>query len=122
MTVISYGVSLWDSLLAAKKYEDEGYSLEVIDIRTIVPLDKETIFSSVKKTGKVIVIHEDTFTAGFGAEIASLIADNCFQHLDGPIKRVAAKDSHIPYSPILENAILPSRQLIYEEIKKLLEY
>lgn len=122
LTVISYGVSLWDSLLAAKKFEDEGYSLEVIDIRTIVPLDKETIFSSVKKTGKAIVIHEDTFTGGFGGEIASLIVDNCFQYLDGPIKRVAAKDSHIPYSPILENAILPSRQLIYEEIKKLLEY
>ncbi len=122
LTVISYGVSLWDSLLAAKKLEDEGYSVEVIDIRTIIPLDKETIFNSVKKTGKAIVIHEDTFTAGFGAEIAALIADNCFQSLDGPVKRVGAKDSHIPYSPILENAILPGRNQIYDEIKGLLEY
>ncbi len=122
VTVISYGVSLWDSVLAAKKFEDEGYSVEVIDIRTIIPLDKETIFNSVKKTGKAIVIHEDTFTSGFGAEIAALIADNCFHNLDGPVKRVAAKDCHIPYSPILENAILPSRSHIYEEIKKLLEY
>jgi 2-oxoisovalerate dehydrogenase E1 component len=122
LTVISYGVSLWDSLLAAKKFEDEGYSVEVIDIRTIVPLDTETIFNSVKKTGKAIVIHEDTFTAGFGAEIASLIASNCFENLDGPIRRVAAKDSHIPYSPILENAILPGRNQIYSEIKNLLEY
>ena len=122
LTVISYGVSLWDSLLAAKKLEDEGYSVEVIDIRTIIPLDKETIFNSVKKTGKAIVIHEDTLTAGFGAEIVALIADNCFRHLDGPVKRVAAKDSHIPYSPILESAILPSRSQIYDEIKKLLEY
>ena len=122
VTVISYGVSLWDSVLAAKKFEDEGYSVEVIDIRTIIPLDKETIFSSVKKTGKAIVIHEDTFTAGFGAEIAALIADNCFQNLDGPVKRVAAKDCHIPYSPILESTILPNRSHIYEEIKKLLEY
>jgi len=122
LTVISYGLSLWDSLLAAKKLEDEGYSVEVIDIRTIIPLDKETIFNSVKKTGKAIVIHEDTFTAGFGAEIAALIADNCFQNLDGPIKRVGAKDSHIPYSPILENAILPGRNQIYNEMKNLLEY
>lgn len=122
LTVISYGVSLWDSVLAARKLEDEGYSVEVIDIRTIVPLDKETIFYSVKKTGKAIVIHEDTFTVGFGAEIAALIADNCFQYLDGPVKRVAAKDSHIPYSPILENAILPSRTQIYNKIKHLLEY
>jgi 2-oxoisovalerate dehydrogenase E1 component len=122
LTVISYGVSLWDSLLAAKKLEDEGYSVEVIDIRTIIPLDKETIFNSVKKTGKAIVIHEDTFTAGFGAEIAALIAENCFQNLDGPIRRVGAKDSHIPYSPILEDAILPSRSQIYNEIKSLLEY
>ena len=122
LTVISYGVSLWDSLLAAKKLEDEGYSVEVIDIRTIIPLDKETIFNSVKKTGKAIVIHEDTFTAGFGAEIAALIADNCFKNLDGPVKRVGAKDSHIPYSPILEDAILPSRKQIYNEIKSLLEF
>jgi 2-oxoisovalerate dehydrogenase E1 component len=122
LTVLSYGVSLWDSLLAAKKLEEEGFSVEVIDLRTIIPLDKETIFNSVKKTGKAIVIHEDTFTAGFGAEIAALIADNCFQYLDGPVKRVAAKDSHIPYSPILEDAILPGRKQIYNEIKDLLEY
>ncbi len=122
ITVVSYGVSMWDSVLAAKRLEDEGYSVEVIDIRTIIPLDEETIFNSVKKTNKVIVIHEDTFTAGFGAEIASRIADTCFQFLDGPVKRIAAKDSHIPYSPILESVILPSREKIYKGIKKLLEY
>ena len=78
VTVISYGVSLWDSVLAAKKLEEDGYSVEVIDIRTIIPLDVETIFNSVKKTNKAIVIHEDTFTGGFGAEIAARIADECF--------------------------------------------
>jgi len=123
ITVVSYGLSMWDSILAAKKLEEEsGYSVEVIDIRTIIPLDEETIFNSVKKTNKVIVIHEDTFTAGFGAEIAARIADNCFQFLDGPIKRIAAKDSHIPYAPVLENAVLPSRQQIYSGIKELLEF
>ena len=112
---------MWDSFNAAKKLED-GYSVEVIDIRTIIPLDEETIFNSVKKTNKVVVIHEDTLTAGFGAEIASRIADNCFQYLDGPVRRIAAKDSHVPYSPILENSILPNRKKIYDGIKKLLEY
>jgi 2-oxoisovalerate dehydrogenase E1 component len=123
ITVVSYGVSMWDSVLAAKKLEEEfGYSVEVIDIRTIIPLDEETIFRSVKKTNKVIVIHEDTLTGGFGAEISARIADNCFQFLDGPVKRIAAKDTHIPYAPILENEVLPSRTQIYEGIKKLIEF
>ncbi len=122
ITVVSYGASLWDSVFAAKKLEEENFSVEIIDIRTIIPLDEETIFNSVKKTNKVIVIHEDTFTAGFGAEIAARIADTCFEYLDGPVKRIAAKDSHIPYSPILENAILPTRETIYKGIKELLRY
>lgn len=123
ITVVSYGVSMWDSVFAAKKLEEEfGYSVEVIDIRTIIPLDEETIFRSVKKTNKVIVIHEDTFTGGFGAEIAARVADNCFQYLDGPVKRIAAKDTHIPYAPVLENEVLPSRQQIYLGIKELLEF
>ena len=122
VTVVSYGVSMWDSVSAARKLEENGYEVEVIDIRTIIPLDEETIFNSVKKTGKVIVIHEDTFTAGFGAEIAARISDSCFQYLDGPVKRLAAKDSHIPYSPILENAVLPSREQIYKAIKELIEF
>jgi 2-oxoisovalerate dehydrogenase E1 component len=122
ITVISYGLCVWDSLLAAKKLEDEGYSVEVIDIRTIIPLDDESIYNSVKKTNKAIVIHEDTLTAGFGAEIAARISDNCFRYLDGPVKRIAAKDSHIPYSPILENEILPNRKVVYQGIKDLLEF
>ena len=123
ITVVSYGVSMWDSFFAAKKLEEEfGYLVEVIDIRTIIPLDEETIFRSIKKTNKAIVIHEDTLTGGFGSEIAVRISDNCFQYLDGPVKRIAAKDTHIPYSPILENAVLPSRLQIYEAIKKLIEF
>ncbi len=122
VTVVSWGVSLWDSMLAAKKLEDEDYSVEVIDIRTIVPLDEETIYNSVKKTNKVIIIHEDTLFGGFGAEIAARIADNCFKFLDAPVKRIAAKDSHIPYAPILENEVLPNREKIYKGIKNLLMY
>jgi 2-oxoisovalerate dehydrogenase E1 component len=122
LTVISYGVCMWDSILAAKKLQDEGYSIEVIDLRTIVPLDIETIFNSVRKTNKAVVIHEDTLTGGFGGEISSRISEFCFEHLDGPVKRIAAKDSHIPYSPPLENEILPNRTRIYRGIKELLEY
>lgn len=122
ISVITYGVPVWDSLNAAKKLEHEGFSVEVIDLRTIIPLDEELIIKSVKKTSKAIVIHEDTFTAGFGAEIAARIADKCFTFLDGPVKRLAAKDSHIPYAPLLENAVLPNREIIYKGIKELLEY
>ncbi|GBD87334.1 2-oxoisovalerate dehydrogenase subunit beta [bacterium BMS3Abin03] len=122
LSVVSYGLSMWDAVFAAKRLEEEGYSVEVIDIRTIIPLDEETIFNSVKKTNKVIVIHEDTFTAGFGAEIAARVADNCFQYLDGPVKRLAAHDCHIPYSPILEPAVLPGREQVYKAIKDLLEF
>jgi 2-oxoisovalerate dehydrogenase E1 component len=122
LTVVSYGLSMWDAIFAAKKLEEEGHSVEVIDIRTIIPLDMETIANSVKKTNKVIVLHEDTLTGGFGGEIAARIADECFQYLDGPVKRIAGLDSHIPYAPILENAVLPSRARVLEGIKELLEF
>jgi len=122
LTVISYGVCLWDSVLAAKKLADEGYSVEVIDLRTIIPLDVETIFNSIKKTNKAVVIHEDNLTGGFGAEVSARISDECFEYLDGPVKRIAALDSHIPYSPILENEVLPNRNKVYKGIKNLLQY
>ncbi len=122
LTVVTYGAMVHESNFAIKKLEEEGYSIELIDIRTIAPLDVETIYNSVKKTNKVIVIHEDTLTAGFGAEIAALISSNCFESLDGPVRRIAAKDTPIPYHPRLENYILPTRDKIYEGIKDLLQY
>lgn len=122
VSVITYGASVWDTVFAVRKLEDEGYSVEIVDIRTIVPLDEETIFNSVKKTSKAIVIHEDTLTAGFSAEIAARISEQCFQFLDAPVKRVGAKDVHVPYSPVLENAVLPSREGIYHAIKDLIRY
>jgi 2-oxoisovalerate dehydrogenase E1 component len=122
ISVIAYGAMVHESNFAAKKLEDDGYSVEIIDIRTIAPLDVDTIYNSVKKTGKVVVIHEDTLTGGFGAEIASLISENCFESLDGPVRRIAAKDTPIPYAPNLEYAILPTREKIYNSLKNLLEY
>lgn len=122
LSVITYGAMVHESNFAIRKLKEEGYSVELIDIRTMNPLDEETIFNSVRKTGKAIVIHEDTLTAGFGAEITARITDNCFQYLDGPVKRVAAKDAFIPYHPILEKEILPNRDKIYNELKELLSY
>lgn len=123
LTVISWGVCFWDSMFAAKRLEEEfDYSVEVIDIRTIIPLDEETIYNSVKKTNKAIIIHEDTLTGGFGAEIAARITENCFQFLDAPVRRIAGLDSHIPYSPVLEYTVLPSREKIYKGILDLLKY
>ncbi len=122
LTVVTYGAIVHETNFAIKKLEEEGYSVELIDIRTIVPLDVDTIYKSVRKTGKVVVAHEDTLTAGFGAEIAALISENCFESLDGPVKRIAAKDTPIPFHPNLEYAVLPTRQKIYDELKVLLEY
>lgn len=122
LSVITYGAMVHETNFAIKKLEEEGFSIELVDIRTIVPLDVETIYNSVKKTGKVMVIHEDTLTGGFGGEIASIISENCFEHLDGPVKRIAAKDAPIPYHPNLEYEILPTRNKIYNELKNLLFY
>jgi 2-oxoisovalerate dehydrogenase E1 component len=122
VTVVTYGATVWDSVFAAKRLADEGYNIEIIDLRTIIPLDLETIYTSVRKTGKVIVIHEDSLTGGFGAEIAARIAENCFEQLDAPVRRIAALDSHIPYSPVLESVVLPSREVIYQGIRNLALY
>lgn len=122
LTVITYGAMVHESNFAIKKLVEEGYSVELIDLRTIAPLDEETIFASVRKTGKAVVIHEDTLTAGFGAEIASRISENCFEYLDGPVKRIAAEDTPIPYHPDLENVVLPNRDKLYSEILKILNY
>lgn len=122
LTVITYGAMVHESNFAISSLAEDGYSVELIDIRTIAPLDVETIFNSVKKTGKAVVLHEDSITAGFGAEIASLIAENCFENLDGPVKRIAAKDTPIPYHPDLENEILPTRGKIYTELLEILNY
>lgn len=120
LTIVTWGLMVHEAIKAANELKD--YSIEIIDVRTIIPLDRETIFSSVKKTGKVLIVHEDTLTAGFGAEIAALISDNCFQYLDGPVRRLAAHDTHIPYHPNLENFILPNKEKIKKEIQELMEF
>jgi 2-oxoisovalerate dehydrogenase E1 component len=122
-TVITWGMLVQRTLDAAARIETEqGLSVEVIDLRTLNPLDKDTILASVRKTGKVLVAHEDTLTGGFGAEITAIIAAECFEYLDAPIQRVAAKDTPVPYSPPLEAAMLPQERDIVVALETLLRY
>ncbi|MGB2869908.1 MAG: dehydrogenase E1 component subunit alpha/beta [Bacteroidota bacterium] len=122
ITVVTYGAMVQQSLEAARMMEQKGVSVEVIDLRTLNPLDEETIYKSARKTGKVVVVHEDTLTAGFGAEIVALVVKNCFEHLDGPVLRVAALDTPVPYSPPLENAMLPNKEKIVAALEQLSAY
>jgi len=111
------------SLDAARRVEEEtGATVEVIDLRTLNPLDRETILQSVRKTGKLLIVHEDTLTSGFGAELAAIIASEAFESLDAPIYRVAAKDSPVPYGPELEAAMLPQEADIVSAMRKLVRY
>lgn len=122
LTIVTYGAMVEKALRSSRELEKKGYGVEVIDVRTIVPLDSDTILNSVKKTGKVIVFHEDTKFLGFGAEIASQIAEFAFEYLDAPIKRVAGLHIHIPFSPPLEKAALPQESWILKAAEEILSY
>lgn len=123
LTVITYGMCVKDALNAVKRIEKESnQTVEVIDLRTIAPWDKETVLNSVKRTGKALVIHEDTMTMGFGAELAATVSSEVFHYLDAPVQRLAAKDSHIPYSPVYEEDVLPNENKIYDKILEIIKY
>ncbi len=107
VTVVTYGATVQRALVAANQAAENGVSVEVIDLRTLSPWDREAVFASVKKTSRVIVAYEDSISWGYGAEIAAAIADECFAWLDAPVKRVASSDTFVGYAPSLEDAILP---------------
>lgn len=121
ITIIATAAMVQLALEAAGSLEKKGISAEVVDPRTILPLDEETILESVKKTGKAIIVHEAPTTGGFGGEIAALIADKAFDYLDGPIKRVGALFCPIPFSPKMEQLYLPSVEKILEAAQDLIE-
>ncbi len=122
-TIVTYGMGVRDALNAVKKFEKESSkTIEIIDLRTIIPWDKELVLDSVKRTGRVLVFHEDTLTSGFGAEIAATIAQSAFNYLDAPVIRHAAKDSHIPYHPVYENDVLPNEEKVRKDLEKLMGY
>jgi 2-oxoisovalerate dehydrogenase E1 component beta subunit len=117
-TLVTYGPTLLHCQEAADQLSEEGISVEIVDIRSLVPLDVETIAASVRKTSRAVVVHEDARFFGFGAEIAATIQEECFWHLDRPVVRVAAKDVPIPASGVLEDAVVVQTPRVVEAVRK----
>ena len=124
LTIVTFGALVQKSLQAAQQLEKKNpdYSVEVIDLRSLSPYDWEAIRASVEKTARVLVVHEDTVSWGYGAEIAARIADELFSSLDAPVRRVGALDTWVGYHPQLENAILPQTDDVMREAEKLLNW
>jgi 2-oxoisovalerate dehydrogenase E1 component beta subunit len=122
LTIISYAAMMYPALEAAETLAKEGIEAEVIDLRTLLPLDRETIINSVKKTNKLLIVHEDTRTGGIAGEIAALVCEGAFEDLDGPIARVTALDTPTPYSPPLEEHFLPNASKIVAAARELARY
>jgi 2-oxoisovalerate dehydrogenase E1 component beta subunit len=122
LTIVTYGSMVWVALEAADKLAEEGAAVEVVDLRTLVPLDRETVCQSVRKTGKVLLLHEDTRTGGMAGELAASITESVWEFLDGPIVRVTAPDTPVPYSPPLEEAFLPNCDKVMEKARWLWKY
>jgi len=122
ITVVTYAAMVYTALEAAETLAKEGIDLEVIDLRTLLPLDRQTIAESVKKTNRVILLHEDTKTGGIAGEIAACINEDCFDFLDAPITRIASKDTPVPFSPPLEEVFLPNANDVVREARKLRAY
>jgi 2-oxoisovalerate dehydrogenase E1 component beta subunit len=122
LTILSYAAMMYPALEAAQELAKEGIEAEVIDLRTLLPLDRQTILNSVKKTNKLLIVHEDTRTGGIAGEIAALVSEGAFEDLDGPIARVTALDTPTPYSPPLEDYFLPNASKIVVAARELARY
>jgi 2-oxoisovalerate dehydrogenase E1 component beta subunit len=122
ITLVTYGTMVYAALEAAQHLEREGTSLEVIDLRSLLPFDEEMVMSSVKRTGRLILLHEDTLTGGLGGEIAARVADQAFAYLEAPIRRIAAPDTPVPFAPPLEEFFLPKSSDVIRVSKELMAY
>jgi 2-oxoisovalerate dehydrogenase E1 component beta subunit len=120
VSVITWGAMVYTAAEAASKLDD--VSVEIVDLRSVLPWDKDAVLASVRKTSKVLVLHEDTRTGGFGAEIAATIAEEAFEDLDAPVKRIAAPDSPVPFSPALEAAFIPQVDDVVAGLRELADY
>jgi 2-oxoisovalerate dehydrogenase E1 component beta subunit len=121
-TVVAYGSMVHRSLEAAEELAKEGVEVEIIDLRSLLPYDLDTILRSVKKTNRVLVTHEDTLTGGIGGEIVARICEHGFEFLDAPVMRVAAIDTPVPYSPPMEDFFLPNTQKVLDTLRRLVAY
>ena len=121
LTVITYGSPVHAVMKAARDMAAE-VDIEVIDLRTLLPIDWATVKASVRKTGKVLIVHEARLNGGIGGEVAARIAQDCFEDLDGPVVRLAARDVHTPFAPAMEDYVLPNQEKITEAIRKLAAY
>jgi 2-oxoisovalerate dehydrogenase E1 component len=122
VTVVTYGALVHRSLVAAKQVALDGIEAEVLDLRTLSPWDWDAVAASVRKTGRVIVAHEDSLSWGYGAEIAARVAGELFEHLDAPVRRVGALDTFVGYNPALEDAILPQVSTIAAALRETARY
>jgi 2-oxoisovalerate dehydrogenase E1 component beta subunit len=122
ISVITWGAMVHTADEAARQLDDDGVSVEIVDLRTVMPWDKAAVLESARKTSKVLVLHEDTRTGGFGAEIAATIGEEAFEDLDAPVKRIAAPDTPVPFSPPLEKAFIPQVDDVVAGLRELAEY
>jgi 2-oxoisovalerate dehydrogenase E1 component beta subunit len=122
VTLLTYGAMVTPSLEAADRLAGEGVEVEVIDLRTLLPFDRETIFKSLEKTSRVVIVHEDVKTLGMGAELSAVITEECFDRLDAPVMRVAYPDTHCPFASILEQVNLPNADRIADALRRVATY
>jgi len=122
LSIITYGWMVHVALKAAEQLAEESIDVEVVDLRTLVPLDRDAVLATAKKTNKVILLHEDTLTGGLGGELAGIIGEHAFEYLDGPLVRMAAPDTPVPYSSPLEDAFLPNADKVMEKARWLHRY
>ena len=122
VSIITYAATVYKALEAAEQLAEQGISVEVLDLRTLAPLDDEAIVATVKKTNRLLIVHEDTRTGGIAGEITARVSESCFEWLDAPILRVTAADIPLPYSPPLEDYVLPQTADIVRAVKRLASY
>ena len=123
ITIVTWGAMVWTAAEAAARADTElDVSVEIVDLRSVLPWDREAVLASVAKTSRVLVLHEDTRTAGFGAEIAATIAEEAFEHLDAPVRRLTAPDTPVPFAPTLEKKFIPQTEDVLAVLKELADY
>ena len=122
LSIVTFGAMVYTALDAAARLADEGIEAEVLDLRSLAPLDREAVLTSVAKTSRVLLLHEARLTGGIGGELAAIIAEEAFVYLDAPVTRIASADTPVPYAPPLEAAFLPSVDKVVAAAKTLVKY